>query len=266
MRRFLAAVAVTVVAVTTAVTVSTAPAAAQPDCDVFPPPPICLPPEEDPPPPEGSDKSPTGRVESYGYADGQFHVRGWARDVNGGPVTIWVNVDGPFVGGFPAGRWHAGQGAYVGFDITVPAPSTAGTHQVMITLVNVPDGTQPEAPYSSILNYLTYTVTPTAPTDLTLTPVKNGGQYSVTVGFTDRSTGEDGYQLTYDWMVRRFEDGVWVYTPEARTVTVGPGAGTGWYTYPVGGLLPNTFYRFYVRTKENGLLSATVSGGVSTPE
>ncbi|WBB80551.1 hypothetical protein O7606_03955 [Micromonospora sp. WMMD882] len=266
MRRLLAAVAATVAAAAVTVTVAAAPASARPDCDAFPPPPICQPPPEDPPPPEGSDKSPTGRVDSYGFANGQFHVRGWARDVNGGPVTVWVNVDGPFVGGFPAGQWHAGQGGYVGFDIVVPAPSTAGTHQVMLTLVNVPDGTQPAAPYSSIMNVLTYTVTPTAPTDLSLTAGKVNGQPAVTVGFVDRSTNEEGYSITYDWVARKFEDGRWVITTEARTVQVGPGAGTGWYSHTVVPLLPNTFYRFYVRTRENGMLSETVTAGVSTPE
>ncbi|MFI6823337.1 hypothetical protein ACIBJE_20615 [Micromonospora sp. NPDC050187] len=262
MRRFLAVLAGAVMAATVAVAT---PAAAQPHCDVPSPPPICDEPIEDPPPPEGSDKSPTGRVESYGYANGLFHMSGWARDVNGGPVTIWVNVDGPFVAAHTALHWHAGQGANVGFDITVPAPSTVGTHQVLVTLVNVPDGTQPAAPYSVLLNYLTYTVEPTAPTNLSLTPVVTNGQDAIVVGFTDLSTAEEGYSITYDWMARRMNDnGHWVLTPESRTVHVGPGAGTGWYSHTVTGLVSNTFYRFYVRTKENGRLSTPTTGGVST--
>jgi hypothetical protein len=262
MKRFLAVVVGAVVAVTVAVA---SPAAAQPYCEVPVPPPACNPIEEPPPPPEGSDKSPTGRVESYGYANGLFNVRGWARDVNGGPVTIWVNVDGPFVGAYTAGQWHAGQNAYVGFDITVPAPSTVGTHQVVITLVNVPDGTQPAAPYSAALSYLTYTIEPTPPANLSLTPTMVNGQDAITVGFTDLSTNEEGYQITYDWMARKFnDDGQWVLTPESRTVHVGPGAGTGWYTHTVTGLVSNTFYRFYIRTKENGRLSTPTTGGVST--
>lgn len=262
MRRFLSAAAVTVLAAAVAVGVA-APASALPDCDVPSPPPICNP-IEDPPPPEGSDKSPTGRVESYGYANGQFTVRGWARDVNGGPVRIWVNVDGPFVGEYSAGQWHAGQGAYVGFDITVPAPSNVGTHQVILTLVNVPDGTQPAAPYSSNLSYLSYTVTPTAPANLSLTPVMVNGEDSIVVGFSDLSSSEEGYSITYDWMARKFEDGIWSYTPESRTVHVGPGAGTGWYTWTANGLVSNTFYRFYIRTKEGGMLSTALTGGIST--
>ncbi|GLY22811.1 hypothetical protein [Micromonospora sp. NBRC 101691] len=261
MRRFLTLLAGAVVAATVAVA---APAAAAPDCEVPVPPPICNP-IEDPPPPEGSDKSPTGRVESYGFAHGTFNVRGWARDVNGGPVTIWVNVDGPFVGGYTAGLWHAGQGGNVGFDITVPAPSTVGTHQVLITLVNVPDGTQPAAPYSSLLNYLTYTVEATPPANLSLTPVVTNGQDAIVVGFTDLSTAEEGYQITYDWMARRMnDDGHWVLTPESRTVHVGPNPGTGWYSHTITGLVSNTFYRFYIRTKENGRMSTPTTGGVST--
>jgi hypothetical protein len=242
-------------------------AIARPNCDVPIPPQACSEEEpQDPPPPIGSDKPPYGHLESYSYANGMVNLRGWARDVNGGPVTLWINIDGPFAGAFTAGLYHAGQGGHHGFDISVPGPSTAGEHRVQVALVNIPDGTQPEAPYSGLLSYPTYTVLPAAPTDLVLTPSITDGRRKITLSFADNSLAESGFSVTYDWMSRRINgDGHWVTTTEARTIHLGPSSGTGRYTHTIDNLEGNTFYKFYIRTKENGYVSAELIGGVSTP-
>lgn len=239
------------------------PAAARPYCDRPVPPPGCDDlPDEEPPPPVGSDKSPTGRVESHGYNAGTYRVAGWAEDVNGGPVQIWINVDQTHIGTFTANLWHAGRGAWSGFDITVPAPTSAGSHRIEVTLVNVPDGTQPAAPYSSILNILPWTNLPATPTGLMLAANRGG----ITVGFTDPSWSEQGFSVTYDWMERVIDrDGHWVTTTEARTVELGasPGGGGRVEQY-ISGLKPTTFYRFYIRTREAGMVSPPLLGSIST--
>ncbi|WP_255686248.1 hypothetical protein [Micromonospora okii] len=259
MRRILAALTT---AATAAGLALAAPAHALPYCDVPVPPPACNDdPVEDPPPPIGTDTPPTGRVESHGYTAGTYRVTGWARDTNGGPVTVWVTVDQTFIGAYPANLHHPAQGGPHGFDITVPAPTTAGNHRVNVTLVNVPDGTQPAAPYSGILAILGWTNTPAAPTDLVLTPTHG----DITVAFTDPSTTEDGFSVTYDWIERKFDSyGHWTNVTESRTIHAPAAPGTGRYTLPVTGLRSNTFHRFYIRTKEAGLLSTTLTAGVAT--
>ncbi|GGM85368.1 hypothetical protein ACFFX1_05995 [Dactylosporangium sucinum] len=270
MRRTLAAALAATVSAGLVLAAPGRAALAQPNCNVPVPPPACDgggPPEPtESPVPEGSDKAPTGRIESHGYSDGTYRISGWARDVNGGPVTVSLWVDQTVFSGFRADRYHAGQAGNVGFDIVVPAPNAAGPHQVGLTLRNVPDGTLPEAPYSVILGILPWTNLPATPRDLALTTTAVGGGNDITVEFTDPSLTEDGFTITYDWLVRKVDrEGRWVTTTEARTVHIGPHAGTGRVPHTVTGLPSATYVRFYVRTDEIGLQSPALTGGIGTP-
>ncbi|GAA2372271.1 hypothetical protein Cme02nite_00520 [Catellatospora methionotrophica] len=288
MRRLLAAgIALTVSAGLMAAVGGTA--LARPNCDVPVPPPACDDsPTEPPPPPVGTDKYPMGWLESWQYLGGAVRVTGWASDPNGGPVQISVIADAPSVGTRPANLWHAGRGAYVGFDITVPTSALAGLHGFCVTANNVPDGSQP-VPEVAPLSCPQYRVEPAAPSGLILTPGYHEGKRTLDVTFTDNSVREADYRIELSWLQTTPDDtptdpglpttppggpslpipqptyGAPIPTTEvgvARAViygTTGTGQRTWHFTH-----MPQAFVHVVVVSHEAGLTSAALSGGVST--
>ncbi|MFI2710466.1 hypothetical protein ACH495_10110 [Micromonospora sp. NPDC018662] len=262
MRRLLATgLALTVSAGLTVVAAGTA--LARPNCDVPVPPPACDDsPTEPPPPPVGSDKYPTGALESWEYGDGAVRVSGWASDPNGGPVQVTVRTDAPPAATRPADLWHAGRGAFVGFSFTVPASPVAGVHRFCVTANNVPDGTEP-VPEVAPLSCPQYTVKPTPPSDLTLTAGYQAGKRTLDVTFTDDSLREDGYRIDLSWLQTRPNE----YPPttevgSARAIISGT-PDTGRRTWHFTDM-PQAFVHVVVVSTEAGLTSDALTGGVST--
>ncbi|MFC7531659.1 hypothetical protein [Actinoplanes sp. GCM10030250] len=264
MRRTVLAVALGALA---ASTLFAAPASAKPTCDDPIPPPGCEEPGEpgDPPPPPGADQQPQGWLDAYHYESGRLRVTGWAADPDGGPVSIMVSVDGAPAGPFAAASRYAARNADVGFDITVPAPSNAGSHRVCVTALNVPGGTG-YAP-SSTLSCPSYQVDPAVPGNLTVTAGTSGFDNAyVDVAWSDNSSGESHYALNLSWMALVMgRDGKWVRVTEARAVQAAGLPGTGWTGTRVTGLPSNTYIMVTLATVEAGRYSATVTGGVRTP-
>ncbi|MFJ6198087.1 Ig-like domain-containing protein [Micromonospora sp. NPDC092111] len=239
---------------------------ALPGCEVPVPPPACSPQDPtDPEPPAGSDQPATGIVDYQENADGRIRVTGWASDINGGPVLVQLKVDGVVRAAELSRGWRPDRQAYVGFDLAATAPTSNGEHTITVLAVNVPDGTSP-VPAATELKRTTYFIKPPAPTDPVFVAAIVNSQTQITVTFTDNSMAETAHVVTYDWMEYKLRrGGGYGWVPEARTVYLPPQAGTGRYSHTITNLPSNTFFKFYLSTRENEFSSETLLGSVATP-
>ncbi|MEV0941904.1 hypothetical protein AB0I90_16190 [Micromonospora wenchangensis] len=288
MKRFLAiGLALTLSAGLTVAAAGTA--LARPNCDVPDPPSACDDsPTEPTPPPVGSDKYPTGWLESWEYVGGAVRVSGWASDPNGGPVQVTAQTAGSPAVTRPANLWHVERNGFVGFSFTVPSSALAGVHTFCVTANNVPDGTQP-VPEVAPLSCPQYRITPAAPSGLTLSTGYQEGRRTLDVTFTDNSVREDNYRIDLSWLQTTPDDtptdpglpttppggpslpipqptwGAPIPTTEvgvARAVIYGTpdtGRRTWHFTH-----MPQAFVHVVVVSNEAGLTSAALSGGIST--
>ncbi|MFB6394209.1 BTAD domain-containing putative transcriptional regulator [Polymorphospora lycopeni] len=269
MRRLSTAVAATLLF--TAFTLATPSGApADPGCQLGDPRPICngeFP--EDPTPLD--DAAPTGKIDYYSRYGGVIWITGWARDADGGPVTVRAYSNALLKSTVQATLPHTGQGGNHGFSITFPAPATVGSHQLKVVVANVPNGTAPAA--EGITFYPEwYVIKPTTPTGLVLTPWKVGDEHRITVEFTDPSDSEDGFRITYDWVGRKWKwncklkTGYWETGTFSESVDLPAQAGRERYSHTIRNLDHTTFYKFYVMTMENARFSEKLVGGINSGE